>query len=37
MKELGFGKGQKWESGFHLDKNYLPDEIKDKKIFNSTM
>lgn len=33
MKDLGFGKGQKWESGFHLDKNYLPDSIKDKKIF----
>lgn len=32
MKEMGFGKGQKWEAGFHLDKNYLPDEIKDKKI-----
>lgn len=37
MKELEFGKGQKWESGFHLDKNYLPDEIKDEKIFKSTM
>lgn len=34
MKELGFGKGQKWEAGFHLDKNYLPDKIKDEKIFN---
>lgn len=33
MKDLGFGKGQKWEAGFHLDKNYLPDEIKDEKIF----
>ena len=33
MKELGYGKGQKWEAGFHLDKNYLPDEIKDQKIF----
>ena len=33
MKDLGFGKGQKWESGFHLDKNYLPDSIKDTKIF----
>ena len=33
MKDLGFGKGQKWESGFHLDKNYLPDSIKDEKIF----
>lgn len=35
MKELGFGEGQKWESGFHLDKNYLPDEIKDSKIFGN--
>ena len=32
MQDLGFGKGQKWEAGFHLDKNYLPDEIKDAKI-----
>ena len=37
MKDLGYGKGQKWESGFHLDKNYLPDSIKDEKIFNSTI
>lgn len=33
MKDLGYGKGQKWESGFHLDKNYLPDSIKDIKIW----
>ena len=33
MADLGFGKGQKWESGFHLDKNYLPDSIKNEKIF----
>ena len=33
MKDLGFGKGQKWEAGFHLDKSYLPEEIKDQKIF----
>ena len=33
MKDLGFGEGQKWEAGFHLDKNYLPDDIKDEKIF----
>lgn len=33
MKELGFGEGQKWEAGFHLDKSYLPDEIQDQKIF----
>ena len=31
MKDLGFGEGQKWEAGFKLDKNYLPDEIKDEK------
>ena len=34
MKDLGFGKGQKWEAGFHLDKNYLPDSIKDEVIWN---
>ena len=33
MKDLGYGKGQKWETGFHLDKNYLPDSIKNEKIF----
>ncbi len=33
MKDLGFGKGQKWEAGFHMDKNYLPDDIKNQKIF----
>ena len=37
MKDLGYGKGQKWEAGFHLDKNYLPDSIKDEKIFKSTL
>ena len=34
MKDLGYGKGQKWEAGFHLDKSYLPDVIKDVKIWN---
>ncbi len=33
MQDLGYGKGQKWEAGFHLDKNYLPDSIKDRKIW----
>lgn len=33
MKDLGYGEGQKWEAGFHLDKNYLPDSIKDTKLF----
>ena len=36
MEDLGFGKGQKWEAGFHLDKSYLPDEIKDQKLFHDT-
>ena len=35
MKDLGYGEGQKWEAGFHLDKNYLPDSIKNEKIFSS--
>ena len=33
MKDLGYGAGQKWEAGFHLDKSYLPDSIKDTKMF----
>lgn len=36
MEDLGFGAGQKWEAGFHLDKSYLPDEIKDQKLFHDT-
>jgi putative ATPase len=34
MKDLGYGKGQKWEAGFHLDKNYLPDSIKEEKLLD---
>ena len=33
MKDLGYGEGQKWEAGFHLDKNYLPDSIKGTRLF----
>lgn len=33
MKDLGFGAGQKWEAGFHLDKSYLPDEVAHETIF----
>lgn len=36
MKDLGYGKGQKWEAGFHLDKNYLPDAVKDLKIYSNS-
>lgn len=33
MQDLGYGKGQKWEAGFHLDKSYLPERIKDVRIW----
>ncbi len=33
MKDLGYGKGQKWEAGFHLDESYLPEKISGEKIF----
>lgn len=33
MKNLGYGKGYNWEAGFEHSKNYLPDEIKNEKIF----
>lgn len=33
MKDLGYGKGQKWEAGFHLDNSYLPDKLRGTKIF----
>lgn len=33
MKDLGFGEGQKWEAGFHLDKSYLPEDVRQEKIF----
>ena len=35
MKDLGYGKGQKWEAGFHLDKNYLPDAISGTRIWKA--
>ena len=36
MKDLGYAKGYKWEAGFHHDVSYLPDEIKDHKIYFPT-
>ncbi|HSW91160.1 MAG TPA: replication-associated recombination protein A, partial [Candidatus Saccharimonadales bacterium] len=33
MKELGYGKDYKWEADFKHNKGFLPDELKDKKIF----
>jgi len=32
MKNLGYGKGTKWQSGFVHPKGFLPDEISDLKI-----
>lgn len=28
MKDLGYGEGYKWETGFKHEKNYLPEDIK---------
>lgn len=35
MKDLGFGEGQKWEAGFHLDKSYLPEAAQGQVIFEA--
>ncbi len=34
MKDLGFGKGYKWESGYRQTTSYLPKELGNKKFFN---
>jgi len=33
MKDLGYGKEYKWEADFKHNKGFLPDELKDEKIF----
>ncbi len=33
MKDLGYAKDYKWEADFKHGKGFLPDEIRDKKIF----
>lgn len=33
MKDLGYGKDYKWEADFKHNKGFLPDELKDEKIF----
>jgi len=33
MKNIGYGKDYKWETGFKHEKGFLPDELKNKKIF----
>ncbi len=34
MKDLGHGKGYKWEAGFEHYAGFLPDQIKDLDLFN---
>lgn len=33
MKELGYNEGYKWKADFKHDKGFLPDELKNEKIF----
>jgi putative ATPase len=33
MKDLGYGKGTKWEANFKPPKGFLPDELKDLDFF----
>lgn len=33
MKDLGYNKGYKWEADFKHGRGFLPDELKDEKIF----
>jgi len=33
MKDLGYNEGYKWEADFKHNKGFLPDELKNEKIF----
>ncbi len=33
MKDLGFGKGYKWEAGYHQPTSYLPKELGNVKFY----
>jgi len=33
MKDIGYAKDYKWEADFKHDKGFLPDELKNEKIF----
>lgn len=35
MKDLGYGKGTKWEAGFKHPQGFLPDELKNLDLFNN--
>lgn len=34
MKDLGYGKGTKWEAGFKHPEGFLPDRLKGLNLFN---
>lgn len=33
MKDLGYGQDYKWKANFQHEKGFMPDELKDQKIF----
>ncbi|HVI60787.1 MAG TPA: hypothetical protein VM535_01380, partial [Candidatus Saccharimonadales bacterium] len=33
MKDLGYGKGTKWQAGFKHPQGFLPDDLKDLDFF----
>jgi putative ATPase len=33
MKDIGYGQDYKWEADFKPGKGFLPDELKNEKIF----
>jgi putative ATPase len=33
MKDLGYGKGTKWQAGFQHPKGFLPNELQDINFF----
>lgn len=33
MKDIGYGKDYKWEADFQHDKGFLPEDLKNEKIF----
>ncbi len=34
MKDLGYGKGAKWQAGFKHPEGFLPEELKDLNLFD---
>jgi putative ATPase len=34
MKDLGYGKGTKWQAGFKHPQGFLPEELKDVDLFS---